>query len=101
MERITTTQLEHQLKRTAAALGVSVNHWERTEDGRNVAVVGALVLSKEYRGWQLHRITNEHGGVTVLFGHCTLPAWEMYCALEGMREAAEIVRENVLNPAFA
>ena len=95
MERISEKGLQAQLERTAKALGVPVNHWERI-DGHNVAVVGALVLSREFHGWQLHRISNAQGGVHVLFGHRNLGGWDMLAALRGMEEAAEIVRESLV-----
>ena len=91
--RTTKKQLEAQLERTSKALGVPVNKWERIGD-RNVAKVGALALDKCYQGWQIQRIQNEGGGVSVLGGHYTLTAFECYVALRAMEDAADILRES-------
>ena len=91
-QRITRANLEYQLERTAKAIGRPVGPGWHREDGQNKAIVGSLCLSKEFHGWQIHEITNEAGGVHVLLGHYALPAFEMYCALRGMEEAAEMAR---------
>ena len=92
--RTTKAQLQAQLERTSKALGRPINHWHRTEDGRNVATIGALTLDKCYQGWQIQEIMNEGGGIRVLGGHYTLTAFETYVCLRAMEDAAEIIRDN-------
>lgn len=93
--RITRKQIEYQFERTCKALGRPINSWRRTDDGRNVATVGALVLSKEFHSYQIHQIMNEGGGVSVV-GSYGLDAWSMYVALRMLEEAPRLMHAEAV-----
>lgn len=67
MNRITNRDLEAVVDRINNVLGMPLKPYDRSS-GRSVANVGNYHLSGAYGGYALHRMGNQGGGVSDVFG---------------------------------
>lgn len=99
--RITQRDLEAVCQRINRTVnGREMNAYEcdgETRDGeahpRYHAVIDAYTLSGAYGGYSLHRIVNESGGVTDVFGAGHMPKRELYDRMHAFLRGFEIAEE--------
>ena len=81
-DRITNRHIEALVERINAATGSPAEPYVRADDeggkARYVAQVGCYHLSGAYGGVALHRMSNECGGVSDVFGCGHMPKRELY-----------------------
>ena len=89
MDRITNKHLEAQIKYLNDITGSPETPWARGDDGKLVANVGNYHLSGAYGGVCVHRMENEHGGVStpITYGH--VPKRELHGKLRAYIDGIE------------
>lgn len=90
MNRITEKQLEFLVARLNELTGSPKESWTRNGDGQLHANIGNYHLSYAYGGVCLHRMMNEHGGVTTPLSYGHVPKRELYDALHAFLRGIEL-----------
>ena len=78
MNRITVKDLEALIARLNRATGSPAEPYTRDDIGIRCANIGCYHLSRAYGGFALHRMVNEHGGVSEPFYTGHIPARDLY-----------------------
>lgn len=91
--RITQKQIEALADRINEATGSPRAAWTRNEAGDLRANIGNYHISYAYGGASLHRMSNEYGGVSSVFGYGHVPKralWDqMHAFLRGIEAASD------------
>lgn len=94
MERISVKNLEAVCARINRTVnGREMAPWTLDEAGNYRATIGAYTLDGAYGGYSLHRIVNEGGGVTDVFGIGHVPKRELYHAMHAFLRGLEACEE--------
>ena len=89
-DRITQRDVEAVCRRINRVVnGAELEPYVRDGDGLH-AVIGAYTISGAYGGVSLHRIVNENGGVTDVFGCGHMPKRELYDRMEAFLRGLEV-----------
>lgn len=91
--RITKKTLQPVVDRINRETGSPMEPWTKSEDGRWKANIGNYHLSSAYGGYALHRMVNEHGGVSDVFRAGHVPARELYGLMHAWLTGLASVRD--------
>lgn len=70
--------------------------WTRNEDGTLTATIGVYTLDGAYGGWELHRISNEAGGVSDVFRCGHVPKSLLYSLMQAFLTGYEAYRDDLV-----
>lgn len=76
--RITEKDLEAVVTRINRATGSPETSYLRDNDGKLTAQIGNYHIDHAYGGVSLHRMSNEHGGISDVFSCGHIPKKELY-----------------------
>ena len=79
--RITLADLNAVIARINRETNSPAQPYALNADGRHTAQPGCYHLSRAYGGYSLHRMYNESGGVSDVFGSGHMPARELYARI--------------------
>jgi hypothetical protein len=80
--RVSIKDLEIKVKQLNKETGAINETYTKGENGKYTANIGVFHLSQAYGGVALHRIMNENGGVTDIFGY-HMPKRELMDRISG------------------
>ena len=90
MDRITKQNMQAVVDRINRTTGMPAQPWV-TVDGKHIAQIGCYHLSGAYGGYALHRMHNEHGGVSDVFGG-HMPKRDLYDRMHAFLRGIEAVQ---------
>jgi len=91
--RITRKHLDAKIGILNRMLDAPEASYIKQEDGRYKAQIGNYCLEQSLTGYQIHRISNDGGGVSCPFGHWTMTAKEVCLQLEAAISMIRIMEE--------
>lgn len=92
--RITITHLRPIVARLNTLAGTPADPYTKGGDGKPRANIGNFHLSGAYGGWSLHRMVNEVGGVSDVFGVGYVPARTLYDLIHAYMRGIEYARSE-------
>lgn len=87
--RITIKDLKAVAERLNRVTGSPLESYKRDKEGKLRYLVGNYHISQAYGGYSLHRMANEAGGVSDVFGSGHVPARDLYNQMQAFIRGIE------------